>query len=131
MIAGGILQFVVLAVVTQPLASESPQLPQVLLGAAVFLGIGGTFLGRAMRTWGRLGEAADFQQFVQRSFTPIILSNAVREAGVMLSALSVRLGGELVPAAAVVAVITLTLLIELRTPGRLRSEYEMARGQKL
>lgn len=129
-IVGATLGFLVLALSDSNPTAPDLELAQNFLYIAVALGIAGRLLGRLLLARAKLEDAADFAQFVQRSFVPITLSFSTRQTGVLLCGLSVRFGGQIGPASAIAGILVLTMLVELRTPGRLRRDFDLARSRR-
>ncbi len=111
-----------------PVQPMEPSTTFMFLGGAAVLGIVGPALGRMLRA--RSATPETFAAYLQQSLTPTIVSLAIREAGVILAALYVHFGGVPLRGVAVAGVILLTMLIDVRTPGKVQAEYEALSGRR-
>lgn len=123
---GAAMVFAVLGFLV-PVAPMDPQIVFAFLVAAAVAGIVGPGIGKMLRA---KSTAQDFNTYLQQSLVPTLVSLALREAGVVFAALYVHFGGVLLRGLGVAAVIILTMLLDVRTPNRLRAEYEMLTGRR-
>ncbi|HSI05755.1 MAG: hypothetical protein ACAI38_25990 [Myxococcota bacterium] len=124
---GAAMVFAVLVYLV-PVQPMAPEMVFMFLGGAAVLGIVGPAMGRLMRA--KIGQPETLQAYLRQSLTPTLVSLAIREAGVIMAALYVHFGGVAIRGIAVAGVIILTMLIDVRTPGRVRAEYELLTGRR-
>lgn len=111
-----------------PIQPMAPEMVFMFLGGAAVLGIVGPAMGRMLRA--KANPPETFEAYLQQSLAPALVSLAIREAGVILAALYVHFGGVPIRGIAVAGIIVLTMLMDVRTPGRIQAEYASLTGRR-
>lgn len=109
------------------LPSGDQQLASIMLICAVIVGIGGRAFGQVLLRKNN-DKLASLAEYVGRVMMSTIVSFSTREAAIIMAAISVRFGGRMVTGASVAGVILVSMLFDLRTPGRLRKEWEAVKA---
>ncbi len=111
-----------------PVQPMEPSMVFMFLGGAAVLGIVGPAMGKMMRA--KSGPPETLEAYLQQSLTPTLVSLAIREAGVIMAALYVHFGGVPLRGIAVAGIIILTMLLDVRTPGKVAAEYQALTGRR-
>ncbi len=111
-----------------PVQPMQPDMVFMFLGGAAVLGIVGPAMGRLMRA--KMSRPDTLENYLRQSLTPVLVSLAIREAGVFMAAFYVHFGGVPLRGIAVAGVIILTMVMDVRTPGRVAAEYEAMSGRR-